>query len=493
MVMNTSAVSPLLERNIDIVKENPVKWCSIPLSDAIKAGKRFDAQQFDIDLRSAQAIIQKNKFGIKSITGNNHGLCTAYRPGICKRIFVKRTDDAVPMYTPSQIIDVNPKTDKYLPKKFCASIPDWFVRSGEILLTCSGTIGNVTIVTKTLGGKCVSQNLIRIVPKCETDTGYIYAFLKSLIGQLFLTRSNYGAVIKHIDPEHLDNIPIPDAPKEIKKRIHNLIVRSYELRDQSNYLIDKATDLLVEELHLPEIDKFDVNDFRKNAPVETFTIKLSKMNGRADASYHVPIVDAIVEHMSKYAAEVTTVGDDRISRDIILPGRFKRVYVEEGYGRVFIGGKQLWELNPSNKKYLSLVHHGDRIAKQLSLHQNMTLITCSGTIGKVALVGKHWENWTANQHIIRVVPASEDIAGYLNIFLASEYGYQLITHYTYGSVVDEIDDNHVRQIAIPLLKNTDIQKQINDLALKANDMRYEAYELEQQALRIMDNEVIFAK
>ncbi len=73
------------------------------------------------------------------------------------------------------------------------------------------------------------------------------------------------------------------------------------------------------------------------------------------------------------------------------------------------------------------------------------------------------------------------------------YGYHLITRFTYGSVVDEIDDNHVRQIAIPLLKNKDIQKQINDLALEANEKRYEAYKLEQQALQIMDNEVIFAK
>lgn len=38
-----------------------------------------------------------------------------------------------------------------------------------------------------------------------------------------------------------------------------------------------------------------------------------------------------------YAEEVTTLKDERISEEIILPGRFKRVYVEEGYGRIFIG------------------------------------------------------------------------------------------------------------------------------------------------------------
>lgn len=73
------------------------------------------------------------------------------------------------------------------------------------------------------------------------------------------------------------------------------------------------------------------------------------------------------------------------------------------------------------------------------------MITCSGTIGKVALVGKHWEEWTASQHIIRVVPADKDVAGYISVFLASDYGYPLITHYTYGSVVDEIDDRRTAQ------------------------------------------------
>lgn len=87
----------------------------------------------------------------------------------------------------------------------------------------------------------------------------------------------------------------------------------------------------------------------------------------------------------------------------------------------------------------------------------------------------------------------EMVAGYLNIFLASDYGKVLITRFTYGSVVDEIDDNHVRQIAIPLLKNHTVQKKINDLALEANEKRYQAYLLEQEALQIMDRDVIYAK
>ena len=75
----------------------------------------------------------------------------------------------------------------------------------------------------------------------------------------------------------------------------------------------------------------------------------------------------------------------------------------------------------------------------------------------------------------------------------SEYGRTLIQRFTYGGVVDAIEPEHIKQVEIPLLRNHDVQKQINDLALEANQKRYEAYQLEQEALRIMDTEVIYAK
>lgn len=465
-----------------------VKWCSVSLSEMISRDKRLEASVFDVEAKQAHDVIQQNKFGCIQLLGEKGIIENAYYPGRFKRIYCDK-GNGEPFLLPSQMADINPKPEKWISRLTKCDISELRLKENSLLLTRSGTIGTIALVSKTIKGAVFSDDVIRITFKKVIDLGYTYTFLKSKIGNKVLTTNGYGSVITHLEPEHLKNVSIPDAPIEIKEKIHNLIVHSYKLRDESNDLIDEATKLLIDELHLPDIAKFKNN----TVPVETFGVKLSNMNGRIDASYHAPIVDAITAHLRKYAAEVTTVGDKRISKKIILAGRFKRIYVTEGYGRVFIGGKQISELDPTNKKYLSMVHHKDRIASQLELHENMTLITCSGTIGKVALVGKHWENWAANQHIIRVIPSSESIAGYLYVFLASEYGHQLITRFTYGSVVDEIDDTHVSQIAVPLLKNKEIQSQINALALAANEKRYEAYKLEQQALTILDEKVIFAK
>ena len=267
------------------------------------------------------------------------------------------------------------------------------------------------------------------------------------------------------------------------------------MRDESNDLMDEAQAALKEALKLPDMDKLksEAALFDRKAGFDSYSVRLNELDNRLDASYHAPVVRAIEKRIRKTAREVTRVGDGRISQSVILPGRFRRVYVEEGSGVVFFGGKQIYELDPSNKKYLSLSHHADRIKRQLALLENTTLITCSGTVGRVTIVPKHWEGWTANQHIIRVTPSNKDVAGYLYAWLSSDCAYPLITRYTYGAVVDEIDANHVSRISVPLLQDDDAQKQINAKALEANRTRAEAYELERKALDILDRKVIRAR
>ena len=472
-----------------IAHESPVKYCSVALSDVIARGNRLEASVFDVEAMQARALIAGGKYP-QTFLGGAEGIATSYVCGRFKRIWVKTSD--IPIYQPSSIVDIKPSPDGYISSKTKTNINALRVQKNQILMTCSGTVGKVSYVSETLKDKVFSHDLLRIDCKNPNDAGYVYAYLKSSVGNQILCTNRYGAVITHIEPEHLATIPIPDAPAMLKNTIHHRIEKSYALRDASNDLIDEATALLAKELNLPLVDDIAPSFYEKDAEVDTFSVPLSRLSGRLEASYHVPIVDAVMERLRQNAAEVTTIGDPRISREVILPGRFKRVYVEEGHGRVLIGGKQLYELDPAVKKYISGKKH-EKILKKLEVYENTILLTRSGTIGKVALVPKHWEHYIPSDHIIRIVPTSDDMAGYLYIFLASDYAQPLIRRFTYGSVVDEIDDHHVRRIAVPLLKDRAAQRKINDLALEANEKRYEAYRLEQDALKMLNEQIIFAK
>lgn len=473
-----------------IIDETPIKWCGISIAEVIKKGKRLEASVYDVESKQAYERVKNGIYPSVDLIGINSPVQKAHYGGRLKRNYVeKNCENSIGFIGSSEMLDICPQPVKFMVND--ERVSDLHVKRGTVLISRSGTIGNMSFVNETLEKFLISEHAMRL--ECGSYPGYVYAYLKTKTGQALIRSNIYGSVIQQIEPEHLASIPIPNAPDEVKSKIDDLVSQSYSLRDESNALVEMATQLMVEELRLPAIENFDVEYFSKGASVDTFDVKLSNMSGRLDASYHIPIVDAITNHLKKNCGELTTIADSRISKAIILPGRFKRIYVEEGVGRVFIGGKQLLELDPCNKKYLSKSRHDERISKELLIEENTTLITRSGTIGKVAIVPKHWAKWIASEHIIRVVPALQDVAGYNYIFLLSDYGRTLIQRYTYGAVIDEIDNGHVGDIPIPLLKNHDVQKKINDLALEANEKRYEAYKLEQKALEIMDKEVIYAK
>jgi type I restriction enzyme S subunit len=465
-----------------------IKYASISIAEVISSKLRLEANVYNVEARKAKEVLKNCKWELRTITGKT-GIATAYRPNICTRIFVNK-GDGIPMFTPAQMNEVYPKATKYLSLSTKADLSKWHVHSDQILLTCSGTIGNATIVSKTLDNQLFSQNLIQINLLNKTDVGYLFAFIQSETGQQLLKSNLYGAVIQHIDPTHLDNITIPYASEELREIINSKMMESFALRDRSNNLLKEAEDILIENLKIPPIEKLKPRYYNSTSSLRTFSVKLDDLNDRLDASYHDPIVEKILDSFFDSKASVTSLKD--LAKKIFIPGRFKRIYLEDGNSGVpFFSGKCIHELDPSNKKYISALIHKDRIGSQLTIKENMLLITCSGTTGKVSIVPEHWNNWVMTHDIVRLIPKDEALVGYLYVFFSTDFGRTLLQRSNYGSVVPHLEVEHVESTPVALLKDVDKIEQINMLALKANQMRSQAYYLEQEAVRLMNNEVIY--
>lgn len=463
---------------------------SVSLQEVAEMECRLEGNFYGSKGREARRGLEKCKWPIVRL--DDGFVKNAYYLGRFKRIYVDESS-GIPFLLPSQITDIYPKAVRFLSPKTNIDTNKTRVKRGQVLLTRSGTIGAVSYVSETLHNQSVSDDVIRI--ELKECPGYVYAYFKSETGRSLIETNNYGAVVKHIEPHHLDNVLIPDPPPILKHEIHNLIEHSFRLRDESNDLLDEAQAILKEALSLPDMQtlKSRAKAFDDAVDFTNWSVPLSGLDERADGSYHIPLISVIEDHLNGYAKEVTRVGDDRVSQSIVLPGRFKRHYVDEDNGIVFFGGKQLYELDPSNKKYLSRMKHSDRVRNDLEIRTNTILITRSGTIGKVTIAPEHWNNWIPNEHIVRLFPATDEIAGYLFAWLSSEYAFPLITRYTYGAVVDEIDNKQVSQVSVPLLQNEATQRKINDMVLEANAKRTEAYDLEQEALKLLNEKVIYAE
>lgn len=121
----------------------------------------------------------------------------------------------IPFLSGSELQKSNPtKVEKFLNIKDAAL---FIVKKDWILITRSGTIGNVSYVLPILNGYGATDDAIRVVVKSNSKltSKYLYAFLASKFGKKCIQKDIFGSVIQHINEEQLGNIfmPILDVNK----------------------------------------------------------------------------------------------------------------------------------------------------------------------------------------------------------------------------------------------------------------------------------------
>ncbi len=470
-------------------KEKTLKWTSVNVQEVVDSGARLKASVYDIEGRQIRKNLEECKWDIVHL---ETFIENAFYGGRSKRTYIdKDNKNAVGFLGSAEMLSVQPKPEKFLLKG--EKTNKFAVKKDQVLLSRSGTIGNVGYVNTTLKKYFISEHAIRIT--CTEYPGYVYTFLKSKEGKVLVKTNMFGAVVSQVEPEHLNHILIPNPPSNLKQEIHNLIEKSFKLRDESNELMDTTQILLKEALELPSIEvlREQAKQFDQTEGVLNYSVPSSEVLDRLDGSYYVPIVEVLEKHLAKTAKEVVKIGDDQVSRSVILPSHFKRIYVNEGEGTVLIGGKHIGSLDPADKKYLASKQYKEKLIKEMLLAENMIIVSAKGTTGKVVIVPSHWQGWFISSNLIKIVPASKKIAGFLYCFLTSPYGEVLLKRHIYGAVVDIFEPIHVSSVIVPFLKDERIQKEINDKVLEANRKRTEAYNLEQKALRVLDEKVIYAR
>jgi len=75
-----------------------------------------------------------------------------------------------------------------------------------------------------MAGLACSEDVLRVVPDVSCiPPGYLYAFLSSRFGVSLVVSGTYGAIIQHIEPEHISGLPVPRFANDFERRISSLI------------------------------------------------------------------------------------------------------------------------------------------------------------------------------------------------------------------------------------------------------------------------------
>jgi type I restriction enzyme S subunit len=160
----------------------------------------------------------------------------------------------------------------------------------------------------------------------------------------------------------------------------------------------------------------------------------------------------------------------QVTSAIYHAGRQARRWVDlPEYGVPFISSSDLQKADFSDMPFMSK----RQIAENplFIIKKGWSLITRTGTIGKMAYSRPDMDGMACSEHVLRVVPDTGKIpSGYLYAFLSSKFGVPLVVSGTYGSMIQSIEPEHVIGIPVPRLGDA-VEHQIHILIEQAAELR----------------------
>ena len=338
-------------------------------------------------------------------------------------------------------------------------------------MTRSGTVGRVTLAYDVLRGVMVSDDLVRIVPKDRSQRGWLYAFLLSPRAQAMMTTSRYGQLIKHIEPSHLEALPIPDVTPKQARDFEAMAAEVVRLRGEAVDALRQAEDAYA-------------GAFGKPRPSEgklTFSKGVAALSGlrrRLDAAHHNPVAAEAERVLSAGGRRMECLDD--LGFEAWLPNRFERVPAEAGVD--LWSSSALLEVGARPARRIAEGPVQDPFAGRVST--DWILMPRSGQvygiIGNAVLAPAAFDGGIVSDHVIRIrpLPAASVRAGYLVVAMSHPtLGLPRVKALACGSSIPEIDVGDLRRLRVPRL-DPDVEQAVAEYAEASASARDEADRIE---------------
>lgn len=174
---------------------------------------------------------------------------------------------------------------------------------------------------------------------------------------------------------------------------------------------------------------------------------------------------------------------------IINAGRITRLWVDDDqHGFPFLSSTDILQADLSN-----ISHIAKSVARQnsqLLIKDRWTLITRSGTIGRMAYSRSDMNGMACTEDVLRVIPDEEKVKpGYIYAYLCTKFGVPLVISGTYGSIITHLEPHHIADLPVPRLGA--VEDQAHELIQGAADLRVEAAELLKTAGQMVNDQFGF--
>jgi type I restriction enzyme S subunit len=452
-----------------------MKAKSVPSSWLERDGRRLDCGPYMSGALEAKVLLesmQARKDKLQTLTRN--GLSGIFHAGRIKRMWVDSPEHGRPFLSSTEILQADLSNLPYISKKAVAENPRLSLHAGWTLITRSGTVGRMAYARPDMEDFACSEHVLRVVPDVEKIApGYLYAYLSSKFGVPLVVGGTYGAIIQHIEPEHIANLPVPRLGGAFESKVHELVKRAAQLRSDAAQLL---VDTIAEMEELTKLPRLEVP--ASPTPFDTSVVSSSVLQARLDGFFHSRFHRAALEALT----HVKTKSVDELSTGVVEPPRFKRVAVEdESFGVPFFGTSALFWTDPApnyfvSRKMRNLEHY--LVDKKCLLIPRSGQL--SGIIGSVVLPYGDIVGGAVSEDAIRVYFDSEEDAGFGLVALTSEYGRRQLKARAFGSSIPHLDVKHVGVVRLPD-PGPEKRKLLGTKGARVAELRDEACRVEREA------------
>jgi hypothetical protein len=381
----------------------------------------------------------------------------------------------LPFLSAGQVFESRPRVRKWLAEAMIPAVETRYLEPEWLLMSCSGEVGRVTAVYREHLGRVITHDLLRIEPRDPDDYGWLYAYMKTPTFFAIARSSQYGHMIKHLEPEHVLAMPVAMPDDALRRRIGAQAKCALDKRQKARSLQDQADDLYA---HAVNPNGVTVNETASS------TVRASNLahgRRRLEGQFHRSEVLQIEQLVESAGRSASALGD--LVKSVTVGARFKRYFGENG--TPYRSASELFDVNPPVTKriYSALLPEPEKYM----LHEGWIIMACSGQtyglLGRTMVLTENHDGLFGSHDLIRIVPnVSLARTGYLQTALNHvEYGRPRVVRYASGTSVPHLDPLDIREVMIPRFDSS-VEDQIGDLSDKATSLSAEADRLETEAV-----------
>lgn len=421
-----------------------------------RQGWRLDAKPYLSGAFATQRLLERlpvEKVPLKEVTAGHAG--GLYNGPQFKRVYLTDPDHSVPFVGSKDMLIADFSALPRLRKIDALSRQLSYLKleSGMTLISCSGfNAGRRSYVRPDMEGFWSSQDVLKVVPdQDKIQPGYLYAFLASRFGEALVKGKVYGSAIKHIEPHHIEDLPVPRFGDAVENEIHELVQGAAELRAEFQADLETATRDLFSTAGLEDL--LDLRWHEQGRDLGFASRRVTSTSLRA--LNFQPRARRILERLEE--REYVTLGEICEGGMLRTGKRFKRIEADPAHGVRLVGQRQSFWVRPEGR-WISAEQAPDDILQQ----DETVLIAAHGTLGENEVYGRSilvtgsWLDNAFSQDFVRVVSGDAEVPGaYLFAFFRSEAAFRVLRSMSVGGKQQEYHTELLRELPIPVLTQPD--------------------------------------